>query len=105
GHAKIVPRDVVEAAGADFGARPIGTGPFRFESWERRRSITLVANREYFDGAPGLGRVIYKIFPGEQRDAVYAEFLKGNLEDSPVPNRDYDHVVRTPGRQYVKRPL
>jgi peptide/nickel transport system substrate-binding protein/oligopeptide transport system substrate-binding protein len=105
GHAKIVPRDVVEAAGADFGARPIGTGPFRFESWERRRSITLVANREYFDGAPGLGRVIYKIFPGEQRDAVYAEFLKGNLEDSPVPTRDYDNVIRAPGRQYVKRPL
>jgi peptide/nickel transport system substrate-binding protein len=105
GHAKIVPRDVVEAAGADFGARPVGTGPFRFVAWERGRSITLAANREYFDGPPRLGRVIYRIFPGEAVDAMYAEFVKGNLEDSPVPTRDYDRVIRAPGRQYVKRPL
>jgi len=105
GHAKIVPRDVVEAAGPDFGARPVGTGPFRFVAWERGRSITLEANRAYFDGPPRLGRVIYRIFPGEQRDTVYAEFLKGNLEESPVPTRDHDDVVRAPGRQYVKRPM
>jgi peptide/nickel transport system substrate-binding protein/oligopeptide transport system substrate-binding protein len=36
---------------------------------------------------------------------VYAEFLKGNLEESPVPTRDHDDVVRAPGRQYVKRPM
>ena len=105
GHAKIVPRDVVEAAGTDFGARPVGTGPFRFVSWERGRSITLAANRDYFDGPPRLGRVIYRIFPGEQRDAVYAEFVKGSLEDSPVPTRDHDSVVHAPGRLYVKRPM
>ena len=105
GHAKIVPRDVVEAAGRDFGARPVGTGPFRFVAWERGRSITLAANRDYFDGPPHLNRVIYRIFAGEQRDTVYAEFVKGNLEDSPVPTRDHDSVVRAPGRQYVKRPM
>jgi len=105
GHAKIVPRDVVEAAGENFGAHPIGSGPFRFVAWERGRSITLAANHDYFDGAPRLGRVIYRIFPGEQWDAVYAEFLKGNLEESPVPTRNHGAVVGAPGRQYVKRPM
>ena len=105
GQAKIVPREVVEKAGDDFGMHPIGTGPFRFVAWERGRSITLEANRDYFDGPPRLARVIYRIFPGEVRDAVYAEFVKGNLEDSPVPTRDHDSAVRAPGRQYVKRPM
>ncbi|HTO10333.1 MAG TPA: ABC transporter substrate-binding protein [Candidatus Binatia bacterium] len=105
GHAKIVPRDVVEAPGSDFGSRPIGTGPFRFVSWERGRSITLAANREYFGGAPRLGRVIYRIFPGEPVDAMYAEFLKGNLEESPVPTQNHAAIVSAPGRQYVRRPL
>ena len=104
GNAKIVPRDVVEAAGNDFGARPIGTGPFRFVAWERGRSITLAANRDYFDGPPRLARVIYRIFPGEPWDAVYDEFVKGNLEESPVPTRNHGSVVSAPGRQYVKRP-
>jgi peptide/nickel transport system substrate-binding protein len=105
GNAKIVPRDVVEATGNEFGTHPIGTGPFKFVAWDRGRSITLAANRDYFDGPPRLARVIYRIFPGEPWDAVYAEFLKGHLEDSPVPTRDHDAVVRAPGRQYVKRPM
>jgi oligopeptide transport system substrate-binding protein len=105
GHAKIVPHELVESAGDAFGARPVGTGPFRFVSWERGRSITLAANADYFDGRPRLARVIFRIFPGEPWDAVYAEFLKGNLEESPVPTRDHDDVVRAPGRQYIRRPL
>ena len=105
GHAKIVPRDVVESAGESFGTRPVGTGPFRFVSWERGRSITLGANADYFAGAPRLSRVIYRIFPGEPVDAQYAEFLKGNLEESPVPTRDHDTIVRAAGHQYVKRPM
>jgi len=35
GQAKIVPRDVVERDPAGFGVKPVGTGPFRFERWER----------------------------------------------------------------------
>ena len=105
GHAKIVPRDLVESPTADFGAHPIGTGPFKFVAWERGRSITLAANRDYFDGAPRLGRVIYRIFPGEPMDTIYGEFVKGNLEESPVPTHDHDAVVKAPGRQYVRRPL
>src|SRR3989449_10619743 len=34
GHAKIVPRDLVEALGDAFGAQPVGTGPFKFLRWE-----------------------------------------------------------------------
>jgi ABC-type transport system substrate-binding protein len=105
GPAKIVPRDVVEATGDNFGAHPVGSGPFRFIGWERGRSITLGANPDYFRGAPRLGRVIYRIFPGEPVDAMYAEFVKGNLEDSPAPTKDHDKIVAAAGRQYVKRPM
>jgi oligopeptide transport system substrate-binding protein len=105
GHAKIVPRDLVESAAETFGTHPVGTGPFRFVGWDRGRSITLAANPDYFAGAPRLGRVTYRIFPGEPVDAMYAEFLKGNLDESPVPTQDHDKIVRAPGRQYVKRPM
>src|SRR3989475_12205534 len=56
GHAKIVPRDLVEALGDAFGAQPVGTGPFKFLRWERGKEIVLGANSEYFDGPPRLAQ-------------------------------------------------
>src|SRR5207247_1765359 len=52
GHAKIVPKDAVEQLGEAFGTQPVGTGPFRFERWERGKEIVLAANPEYFGGPP-----------------------------------------------------
>jgi peptide/nickel transport system substrate-binding protein/oligopeptide transport system substrate-binding protein len=105
GHAKIVPRDAVTELGEAFGTRPVGTGPFRFVRWERGKEIVLAANRDYFDGAPRLGRVVFRIFPGGARDAVYQEFRQGGLEDAPVPARDYRQVVASAQHQYVRRPM
>ena len=106
GHAKIVPRDLVEAQGDAFGAQPIGTGPFKFVRWDRGKEITLESNAEYFDGAPRLSRLVFRIFPGEQRDAMQEEFQKGNLEDAPVPARVDRRALTASGSYiYVKRPM
>jgi peptide/nickel transport system substrate-binding protein/oligopeptide transport system substrate-binding protein len=105
GHAKIVPRDVVEQRGDGFAFHPVGTGPFRFVHWERGREIVLAANADYFEGPPRLAGVTYRIFSGGQIDAMYEEFRKGNLEDTPIPTRDYRRIVTAPGPQYVKRPM
>ncbi len=48
------------AAGHDFGNQPIGTGPFKFESWVRDNSITLSANTSYFQGAPQVDQVVLR---------------------------------------------
>jgi len=105
GHAKIVPRDLVEKQGEAFGAQPVGTGPFRFARWERGKSIELVANTEYFDGPPRLSGVVYKIFPGEQSVTMFDEFRKGHFEDSPVPTPGHASIVSgATSYLYVKRP-
>ena len=106
GHAKVVPREVVAQNGDEaFGIAPVGTGPFRFVRWERGRQIALAANADYFDGAPQLAGLVYRVFPGEPWDAVYEEFQRGNLEDAPPPIRDYRRAVAAAGDGYVKRPL
>lgn len=105
GHAKVVPRDLAEQQGEAFGLHPIGTGPFKFVYWTRGKEIALSANSDYFAGAPRLSRVIYKIFPGEQFDSMYEEFRRGNLEDTPIPTKDYRRIMAETGHIYVKRPM
>jgi peptide/nickel transport system substrate-binding protein/oligopeptide transport system substrate-binding protein len=105
GHAKIVPRDVVEQLGDAFGRQPVGTGPFRFLRWERGKEIVLGANPDYFDAPPRLRQLVYRIFPGEQRDQMWEEFQKGALEDAPIPARADRRALAAGPATYVKRPM
>jgi oligopeptide transport system substrate-binding protein len=106
GHAKIVPREVVEQKGdEEFGIAPVGTGPFRFMKWDRGQVIELAGNPEYFGGPPRLARLVFRIFRGAPLNVVYEEFERGNLEDAPPPIRDYRRAIVAAGDGYVKRPL
>ena len=103
GHAKVVPRDLVEQQGDAFGLHPVGTGPFKFVRWERGKEIVLAANTDSYDGAPRLARLVYRVFPGETSDQICQEFETGNLEESPVPPQ-CRAKISDPRFQYVRRP-
>src|SRR5258706_5035770 len=42
-----VAREVVEAYGIDFGAHPVGTGPYLLGEYKRSAKIVLIANPGY----------------------------------------------------------
>lgn len=62
--APIVPRHIYE--GTDFrnnpaNNNPIGTGPYKFASWDRGTAITLERNPDYWrEGLPHVDRLIYR---------------------------------------------
>ncbi|SCK31243.1 ABC transporter substrate-binding protein [Streptomyces sp. WMMB 322] len=61
---EIVPPGYVEKVGdKKFAAKPVGTGPFTFKDWQPNERITLEANRKYWDGAPEVGRVVFRPVP------------------------------------------
>ncbi len=43
--------------------QPIGTGPFRFLSWTREKSLILARSPDYWGGAPRLERIVFKVMP------------------------------------------
>jgi len=49
-------REVVEAYGADIGAHPVGTGPYRLAEWKRSAKIVIERNpnfrEEYYEAEP-----------------------------------------------------
>jgi len=42
----------VEKLGDDYGRHPVGTGPYKFVSWEPDKGITLEKNKEYKSASP-----------------------------------------------------
>ena len=105
GFAKVVPREVVENLGDGFGQHPVGTGPFKFEEWARDKHIILDANPDYFEGRPKLDQLVYRIFMGEPLDQMFAEFERGNLEDSGIPTRERPNLLNGRKYQFIRRPI
>jgi peptide/nickel transport system substrate-binding protein len=57
----IVCKQAVEALGDDkFKTNPVGTGPFLFEQYRPQEKILLMANPDYFRGAPLLDGIEYR---------------------------------------------
>ncbi len=60
----IICSQAAEALGDEgIKTNPVGTGPFRFESYTPQNSVVLVANDDYFRGAPKLGGVEIRYMP------------------------------------------
>ncbi|MCC7346831.1 MAG: ABC transporter substrate-binding protein [Variibacter sp.] len=61
---EIVPPRHLQAVGdREFARNPVGTGPFKFESWTPNRQVVFTANPDYFEGAPPIARLIFRPIP------------------------------------------
>lgn len=68
----IVPKKAVEEKGADFTRDPVGSGPFQVDTITSGQSIKLVANEDYFRGAPKLKTVTMRFLPeSSARDLAF----------------------------------
>jgi peptide/nickel transport system substrate-binding protein len=52
---------------------PIGTGPFKMESWQSGDRIILTANKNYFQGPPGVDKITYRVIPESVTRAIALE--------------------------------
>ena len=66
---------------AGNAVHPNGTGPFRFASWRRGDSITLVRNEDYWGQRAGLQRVVFKFI--SEPAAAYAALMAGDVQAFP----------------------
>ena len=56
----IVPKKLIDE-GHDFNSDPIGSGPYKLVEWKRGDSLTFEAFEDYFDGAPKIKNMTWKI--------------------------------------------
>ena len=79
------------AKGKDVSANPVGTGPFKFVSWQRDSQLVVEKNASYWqEGLPYLDKVTFRPIPDE--DARLASLSSGEVD-----------VMHTLRQQYVKQ--
>ncbi|WP_205648447.1 ABC transporter substrate-binding protein [Acuticoccus kandeliae] len=60
----VVPKHVVEAVGNDaFNDKPIGSGPYKFDAWNRGVSVTLSRNDDYWGDKGAFATATFRAVP------------------------------------------
>ncbi len=102
--AAIVPQKEVEKLGKDFEKKPVGSGPFKFISWQRKDSIHLQRFDNYYAGSTYLDRIQYKIYPGGQDSNVLKDFQNGDLYEMAVYGDTKNKLEDKKSLQWFHRP-
>jgi len=78
----IVNEKAVKDAGADYGRKPVGTGPYQFVKWVPGQSVTLQSFDEFWGGAVPIKNVTFKILPDKSTALIALQ----NGEVDAFPN-------------------
>jgi peptide/nickel transport system substrate-binding protein len=71
--------EAAKAAGDQAGSQPVGTGPFKFESWQRDSALIVSKNEDYWrEGLPYLDQITFRPIPDE--DSRVQSLLSGDLQ-------------------------
>ena len=94
----VVAREVMEAYPGQAGNHPVGTGPFRVETWKRSDNLVLAANRENalpYRSASGKAPFEGKLLPLVDRVEVrIAEEFQGRMLG--FLGAEYDYLEQVP---------
>ena len=99
----IISPEAIKAQRDAIGQNPVGTGPFMFESWAPNDNITLTKNPDYWDGAPAIDKLIFKVIPDNTARLTALQSGEIDIMDSLNPS-DFPVVDQDPALQVIERP-
>jgi peptide/nickel transport system substrate-binding protein len=75
----IVPPKYYSEHDAEFLTQnPVGSGPYKIVEWVKDDHITFVANEDYFQGAPQIKDVVFRVIP--EASSRLNELITGNVD-------------------------
>ncbi|NNE52261.1 MAG: peptide ABC transporter substrate-binding protein [Sulfitobacter sp.] len=101
----VLPKKYYEEVGAEgFEAKPVGSGPYMVDRFERNAFVTLKANDNYWGGAPAFKNVTIK-FVTDAASRV-AEIESGNSHVTlEVPYEEFDRLKAKDGIEGTAAPI
>jgi ABC-type transport system substrate-binding protein len=95
--AHVVAREAVEAAGADFGKQPVGTGAFRLAEWTLGQRVVFERNPDYYhEGLPRLDTITFEV--GQEPIVATLRLLRGEVDiaGDGIPPAKFLEVTQSP---------
>ncbi|WP_425532117.1 ABC transporter substrate-binding protein [Ancylobacter crimeensis] len=95
--ASVVPKEVVEAEGADFGKKPVGSGTFILKDWVIGQKLSFVKNKDYFQkGVPFIDSFTVEI--GQEPLVAVLRLQKGEVDiaGDGVPPAKFLEMTKSP---------
>lgn len=97
----VVNKKVVEADRDGFGRNPVGTGPYKFVSWNSGEKIVLQRFDEYFRGPASIQDVTFRIIPDTSIGLVALENGEIDVLDNP-PKIDKQNIINNEKLKYYE---
>lgn len=95
----ILPKHLLEGENVQesaFFRAPVGTGPYKLDSWDAGQAITLKRNEDYFAGPAKIETIIFKIVPDYTARAL--QLQTGELDLAQVTPKDAVHFEKDDSR-------
>lgn len=97
--AQVMPRHIYagkgDARANPANLRPVGSGPWMFESWENGNYIRLQRNPHYWAaGSPKIDKLVFRLISGGQSTVTALE--SGAVDYAPVPLSDAARLKTNP---------
>lgn len=90
----ILPAEYCKETGDDgFGANPVGCGPYKLGKWATNNYIELVANEDYWGGAPACTKMTFRTIP--EISTRLAELMAGSVDIVLDLNPDYIETINS----------
>ncbi|MDR1795145.1 MAG: ABC transporter substrate-binding protein [Erysipelotrichaceae bacterium] len=102
----IMPKHIYE--GTDTATNPaneapIGTGPFKFESWEKGVAVTLVKNPDFWGPEPEIDKLVFQEIVDQT--TAYQAFINGEIDYlGSMPTENLFDLVDNPNYTLVDVP-
>jgi ABC-type transport system substrate-binding protein len=96
----VVPKEVVEKLGPDFGKHPVGTGAFKLTEWTSGQKIVFERNKDYYNkGLPHLDQITFEI--GQEPVVALLRLQKGEIDiaGDGIPPAKYVEVTKDPANK------
>jgi len=94
--ASVVPKEAVEAAGADFGKKPMGSGAYILKEWVTGQHLIFTRNPDYFRPRPNLDQFTIEI--GQEPLVAILRLQKGEIDiaGDGIPPAKYLEMKNSP---------
>lgn len=96
----VVPKEVVEAEGADFGKKPVGTGAFKLTEWTLGQRLVFEKNPDYWiPGVPYLDSFTVEV--GQEPVVALLRAQKGEVDipGDGIPPAKFVEVMSDPAQK------